>query len=35
MACIAFRKLSKEGDALAAGGIEFHILRVAGKNEYL
>ena len=35
MACMAFRKLSREVDALAAGGMEFHILMVAGKNEYL
>ena len=35
MACMAFRKLSREVDALAAGRMEFHILMVAGKNENL
>ena len=35
MACMAFRKLSREVDALAAGGMEFQIMMVAGKSENL
>jgi hypothetical protein len=31
---MAFRKLSIEADAITAGGMEFHILIVNGKNEY-
>ena len=35
MMYMAFRKLSKEVDVLMVGGMEFHILIVDGKNEYL
>ena len=32
---MAFRKLYSVADALTAGGMEFHILIVVGKKEYL